>query len=49
VDISGSGGATVAPRDELSAQVSGAGEVEYIGDPRISQHVSGDSSVRRRP
>ncbi len=30
---------------ELDVTISGAGTVEYYGDPRV--HVSGDGSVRR--
>jgi len=34
--------------DALDATVGGVGSVEYIGDPRVTEHVSGLGSVRRR-
>jgi hypothetical protein len=48
VHVSGSGDALVAASDTLEADVSGSGTIEYIGFPRVSEHVSGSGSVRRR-
>lgn len=48
VEISGVGDAVVAVSGTLMATVSGAGSVEYIGNPTVTQHVTGTGSVRRR-
>jgi hypothetical protein len=48
VNISGAGHAVVAPHDELDARISGAGTVQYVGDPRVTEHLSGAGAVRRR-
>ena len=49
VDVSGIGSVVVDAGKTLRATISGAGSIEYLGDPRVSQHVSGIGSVRRRP
>jgi putative autotransporter adhesin-like protein len=48
VSISGTGNAVVQVSDSLDADVSGVGSVEYIGNPRVTQHVTGLGSVRQR-
>jgi hypothetical protein len=48
VRISGIGSAVLAVSDLLDVQVSGAGEVEYIGDPQVTQNVSGAGTIRKR-
>ena len=48
IDVGGSGLATVNVRDELDAEVSGSGSVEYIGDPTVKQDVSGAGEVRKQ-
>ena len=47
IDVRGSGLATVNVSDELDAEVSGSGSVEYIGDPTVQQEVSGAGEVRK--
>lgn len=47
VQLSGLGSATVHVLDSLDARVSGTGSIEYSGNPRISQHVSGLGSIRK--
>jgi putative autotransporter adhesin-like protein len=48
VGVSGSGNALVSASDTVDARVSGSGAVEYVGDPHVTQSVSGSGSVRRR-
>jgi hypothetical protein len=48
IDIAGSGSAVLAVSDTLEANVRGLGSVEYIGDPVVTQQVSGLGSVRKR-
>ena len=48
VTIGGAGKAVVRVSDHLDARVSGVGSVEYIGDPRVTQHTSGVGSVEQR-
>ncbi len=45
ITVSGAGFARLRVSDELNVTVSGAGTIEYFGDPVV--HVSGDGSVRR--
>ncbi len=45
ITVSGAGFARLRVSDELNVTISGAGVVEYYGDPAI--RVSGDGSVRR--
>jgi hypothetical protein len=47
VTVSGIGGATVRVSDKLNVLISGAGSVSYIGDPVVSQRISGLGSVGR--
>lgn len=48
VSISGIGSALLAVSDSLDVHVSGAGEVEYIGDPHVTQDVSGAGTVKKK-
>ena len=49
IDISGSGNATLQPRRNLDVEISGSGQVRYIGDPaHITTSISGSGSVRPR-
>ncbi len=45
ITVSGAGFARLRVSGELDVTISGAGAVEYYGDPRV--HVSGEGSVRR--
>ncbi|HEX4348303.1 MAG TPA: DUF2807 domain-containing protein [Vicinamibacterales bacterium] len=48
--VSGSGVADVKDidRDSFRATISGSGTIEYVGTPRVSDHISGSGTVRRR-
>lgn len=48
ISISGSAKAVVAASEKLDVRVSGAGEVEYIGDPQVTKSISGSGSIRPR-
>jgi hypothetical protein len=41
VSMSGMGGATVHPKNELVVYISGVGSVRYYGNPQVSEHISG--------
>lgn len=45
IDVSGSGSAIVNVSEALDTRVSGAGSVEYIGDPTVKKDVSGAGRV----
>jgi hypothetical protein len=47
VRLSGMGSATVHARDRLDVTISGAGSVQYVGDPEVEQQVTGLGRVRR--
>jgi hypothetical protein len=47
VRVTGSGRVGVMVEDELDAAVSGAGEIQYAGSPRVTERVSGAGSIRR--
>jgi hypothetical protein len=47
IDVMGSGSAIVKVSEELDAEVSGIGSVEYIGDPTVKQNVSGLGRISR--
>jgi hypothetical protein len=47
IDVAGSGSALVNVSEELDAKISGVGSVEYIGDPTVSQDVSGVGRVSK--
>ncbi len=48
VDVSGASKIVVNVRKKLNASISGAGTVEYIGDPIVTQSISGVGKVKRR-
>lgn len=48
LQVSGAGKAIVNARTSLKAQISGAGLVEYLGDPRLEKDISGIGKIRRR-
>lgn len=49
IDISGAGDAQVFASNRLEANISGAGNVSYKGDPKtVDQHVSGAGSVNKK-
>lgn len=48
VAISGSGQAVVNVTDDLHAEISGSGHLEYIGDPHLDASTSGSGSVTGR-
>lgn len=48
VSVSGVGNVLLRAERTLRADISGAGVIEYVGDPVVSQHVSGLGRVRRR-
>lgn len=48
VDVSGAGKIVVNVRKKLDASISGAGVVEYVGDPTVTQSITGAGRVKRR-
>jgi hypothetical protein len=46
VELSGMGDATVRVQEELSATITGAGSIQYYGNPRVEQNVNGAGSVK---
>lgn len=46
--VSGAGKAIVNAKSLLKADISGAGLVEYAGNPRLEQEISGIGKIRRR-
>lgn len=48
VSMSGVGRAIVNTSTSLRVDISGAGSVEYIGSPQITQQISGVGSVKQR-
>jgi hypothetical protein len=48
VDVSGVGRVIVRVERSLDASISGAGSIEYYGNPEVKEHVSGVGRVRRR-
>jgi hypothetical protein len=47
IEVSGSGSAIVNVSEALDTKASGAGSVEYIGDPTVEKDVSGAGSVSK--
>ena len=47
INVAGAGSALVNVREELEAEISGVGSVEYIGDPTVKQDVIGAGQVRQ--
>lgn len=48
VSVSGVGSVLLHAERTLHASISGAGVIEYVGDPAVTEHVSGIGRVRRR-
>ena len=48
VHVTGAGKAFVNARTSLAVEISGAGVVEYLGNPKLQQDISGVGKVRRR-
>jgi hypothetical protein len=48
VSVSGVGRVLVRAERTLRANISGAGVIEYVGDPAVTEHVSGVGRVKRR-
>jgi hypothetical protein len=48
VSVGGSGSAEVDAGDTLNAEISGSGDIIYIGDPQVTQNVDGSGRVRKR-
>lgn len=48
VRVSGSGTAVVNVTDDLDVDVSGSGDVQYIGDPTITESISGSGDISRK-
>ena len=48
VTVSGAGRVVVQVANTLSIGLSGAGSVEYYGNPKVTQQISGAGRVRRR-
>jgi hypothetical protein len=48
VEVSGSANATVNASATLSVNIGGSGVVTYIGDPQVTQRISGSGTVRAR-
>jgi hypothetical protein len=47
VRISGSAHVKLDARKTLTASISGAGDVEYYGDPKVERRVSGIGRIER--
>jgi hypothetical protein len=47
VSASGNGRATVRVADTLDVQISGSGDIAYIGTPRVATDISGAGKVNR--
>ena len=48
VRVLGSGGAVVNVTDDLDVDVSGSGDVRYIGDPRVTESITGSGDISRK-
>lgn len=48
IDLSGAGHAVVKVSDALEANISGLGSVEYIGNPTVSQNITGFGNITAR-
>ncbi len=47
VMVTGSGSATIHVEDQLTARISGSGDVRYAGNPRVRGSVSGSGDLER--
>jgi hypothetical protein len=48
VRVAGSGSAVVNVTDTLRAEISGSGDIEYLGDPDVRESISGSGDVSPR-
>jgi hypothetical protein len=48
VSVSGVGNVLLHAERTLRASISGAGLIEYVGDPAVTEHVSGIGRIKRR-
>ena len=48
IRVSGAGRAVVNVAKSLDAEISGAGSIEYLGDPVVRDHISGAGRITRR-
>lgn len=48
VSVSGVGNVLLQAEQTLQASISGAGVIEYVGNPTVTEHVSGIGRVKRR-
>jgi hypothetical protein len=46
ISISGSGKALIAASNRLDAEVSGSGDVQYIGNPDVTKNITGSGIVK---
>lgn len=46
IELSGMGDATVRVDEDLAATITGAGSINYFGDPHVEQNVTGAGSVK---
>jgi hypothetical protein len=46
IELSGMGNATVRVEKELMAKITGAGSINYFGNPHVEQNVTGAGSVK---
>jgi hypothetical protein len=49
VSVEGAGQVTVNASDDLDAEVSGAGIIWYIGEPKLKSNVDGIGFIKRKP
>ncbi|HLO15401.1 MAG TPA: head GIN domain-containing protein [Anaerolineales bacterium] len=47
VELSGMGNAIIRVEKELTATITGAGSINYFGNPRVEQNVNGAGSVKQ--
>ena len=48
VSVSGAGKASVNATRVLDVAISGAGSVDYVGDPKVTRDISGVGTIKRR-
>jgi hypothetical protein len=48
VEVNGAGNALVEVSETLTATVSGVGSVAYIGNPKVTQHITGAGGVHQQ-
>ena len=47
ITINGGGKSTVKVSDTLNAIINGAGEINYIGNPKVSQQINGAGTIQQ--